>query len=147
MLETNPSPVFIQLFKPLFSFRILSLLKDSQITETMPVPSSRVKDDFFLGGGGCQEILACPYSFAFISDSFCWSQKLQSKSDLHKNHYDIFIIRNLTKKSFQREKCLAFVSLGSPGSPWYWSCDPPASAPPMLVLFTHNTILISKKLH
>ena len=51
MLETNPSPVFIQLFKPLFSFRILSLLKDSQITETMPVPSSRVKDDFFWGGG------------------------------------------------------------------------------------------------
>lgn len=55
MLETNPSPVFIQLFKPLFSFRILSLLKDSQITETMPVPSSRVKDDFFWGGGGVRK--------------------------------------------------------------------------------------------
>lgn len=48
MLETNPSHVFIQPFKALFSFRILTLLKDSQIIDTMPVPSSTVKDDSFV---------------------------------------------------------------------------------------------------
>lgn len=48
MLEANPSHVFIQPLKALFSFRILTLLRDSQITDTMPVPSSRVKDDSFV---------------------------------------------------------------------------------------------------
>lgn len=48
MLEENPSHVFIQPLKALFSFRILTLFKDSQITDTMPVPSSRVQDDSFV---------------------------------------------------------------------------------------------------
>lgn len=56
MLEANPSHVFIQPLKALFSFRILTLLKDSQITDTMPVPSSRVKG---LSGKSGWSILIC----------------------------------------------------------------------------------------
>lgn len=49
----------LYLFKPLFFFRIFILPKDSQIAETMPVPSSRVKDDLFLTGHSGLSILIC----------------------------------------------------------------------------------------
>lgn len=115
----NLSPVFIQHRKPLFCFKIPA--QGCSNHRSYPNTKHYSEKRLFL-----------IWKSLHVHTIFCYPRLILLNSNTGKVnqiyiiHYDIFIIRNWPKKSFQRQKGTCFASLTlRPG--WPQICDPLAS--------------------